>query len=203
MEDILLGQTSCVILSAGSSERMGQPKALLRFRNDELFIQKIIRTYIESGVKQIIVVVNIELFNLIRELLQPLSDNVEVIVNQFPERGRFFSLQLGVQNLKSGNYCFFQNIDNPFTSAEVLNLLNQFKKGADVILPVFQSKSGHPVLINPAVVQKIIVQSDTSIRIDQFLKSFAFKKIEIDENRILTNINSPEDFTEAGLGKIE
>jgi molybdopterin-guanine dinucleotide biosynthesis protein A len=59
------------------------------------------------------------------------------------------------------------------------------------------------VLINPVVVQKIIVQSDTSIRIDLFLKSFAYKKIEIDENRILTNINSPEDFTEAGLGKIE
>jgi len=199
----ILAQTSCIILSAGSSERMGEPKALLRFSEDEMFIQKITRTYVQSGVKQVIVVVNVDLYNSIHKLKIPLADEVDLIVNRYPEKGRFFSLQTGVHKLKPGNSCFFQNIDNPFTSAQVLTSLIQNKEGADVIIPVFQSESGHPVLINPAVAKKIIVQSDTAIRIDLFLKSFTFKKIEIDDNRILTNINSPEDFTEAGLGKIE
>jgi len=174
---------------------------LLEFSKGETFIQKITGTYVQCGVQQVIVVVNNELFHYIHEQKILLVPEIQLVINSFPERGRFFSLQKGVEKLDPGNYCFFQNIDNPFTSAEVLNLLNQFKKDADVILPVFQSKSGHPVLINPAVVQKIIIQSDTEIRIDQFLKSFEYKKIEITENRILTNINTPDDFSEAGLGK--
>ena len=203
MDRNLFGQTSCIILSAGSSERMGEPKALLKFSKDETFIQKITGTYAQCGVQQVIVVVNNELFHSIHEQKILLDPEVQLVINPFPERGRFFSLQKGAEKLDPGNYCFFQNIDNPFTSAEVLKLLFQFKKDADVIMPVFQAKSGHPVLISPEVAQKIITESDTEIRIDQFLKSFAYKKIEIAENRILTNINSPEDFTEAGLGKIE
>jgi CTP:molybdopterin cytidylyltransferase MocA len=203
MEDTIFGQTSCIILSAGNSERMGEPKALLKFSKDKTFIQKITGTYVQCGVRQVIVVVNKELYNTIQEREILLVPEVQLVINSFPEKGRFFSLQTGVHKLKPGNSCFFQNIDNPFTSDQVLISLIQNKEGASVIIPVFQSESGHPVLINPVVVQKIIVQSDTSIRIDLFLKSFAYKKIEIDENRILTNINSPEDFTEAGLGKIE
>lgn len=201
MKEFLFGQTSCIILSAGSSERMGEPKALLRFSEDELFIQKITRTYIQSGIKQVIVVVNTDLYSSILKLMIPLADEVELIVNHFPEKGRFYSLQTGVQKLKPGNSFFFQNIDNPFTSAEVLNSLIQCKQDADVIIPVFDFKSGHPVLFSSAVTQKIIDKSDSEIRIDHFLQTFATKKVEITENRILKNINTPQDFSEAGLGK--
>ncbi len=200
MEGNIFGQTSCIILAAGSSTRMGKSKALLKFSKDETFIQKITGTYVQSGVKQVIVVVNIELYNLILEQNIPLAKEVELVVNNFPEKGRFHSLQTGVQNLKTGNSCFFQNIDNPFTSAEVMKLLIQFINVADIIIPVYKSKSGHPVLFNLSVAEKIIVESDSEKRIDIFLKSFVNKKIEIAENRILTNINSPEDFAEAGLG---
>jgi len=199
VEDTIFGQTSCIILSAGSSERMGEPKALLKFSIDETFIQKITGTYVQCGVRQVIVVVNKELYNTIQEREILLVPEVQLVINSFPEKGRFYSLQTGAKKLKPGHSCFFQNIDNPFTSDEVLKSLFRSQKDADVIIPAYDGKSGHPVLINPAVVQKIIVQNDTSIRIDLFLKSFASKKIELDENRILTNINSPEDFMEAGL----
>lgn len=201
MKEFLFGQTSCIILSAGSSNRMGEPKALLSFDKQELFIQKITRTYIQSGVKQVIVVVNTDLHNSIHKLRIPLADEVELVVNYYPEKGRFYSLQTGVQKLKPNHSCFFQNIDNPFTSDEVLKSLFQYQKDADVIIPVYDDKSGHPVLFSSAVAQKIIDKSDPEIRIDHFLQTFATKKVEITENRILTNINSPEDFSEAGLGK--
>ena len=201
MKEFLFGQTSCIILSAGSSDRMGAPKALLSFDKQELFIQKITRTYIQSGVKQVIVVVNTDLYNSIHKLRIPLADEVELVVNRYPDKGRFYSLQAGVQKLKTGNSCFFQNIDNPFTSDEVLKSLFQCRKDADVIIPVYDAKSGHPVLFSSAVAQKIFDISDTEIRIDHFLQTFTTRKVEITENRILTNINSPEDYSEAGLGK--
>jgi len=200
MEGNIFGQTSCIILAAGRSTRMGESKALLKFSSDETFIQKITGTYVQSGVKQVIVVVNVELYNTIQEQQMPLSQEVELVVNSFPEKGRFYSLQTGIKNLKTGNSCFFQNIDNPFTTYEVLQLLIQNTAGSDVIIPEYQGKTGHPALFSNIVASKIIEAKESGARIDQFLKTFRVKMVEIDDNNILTNINSFEEYINAGLG---
>jgi CTP:molybdopterin cytidylyltransferase MocA len=200
MEGNIFGQTSCIILAAGSSTRMGKSKALLKFGKDETFIQKIIGTYVNSGIKQVIVVVNSELHNSILEHQIPLNQEVELVINPFPEKGRFYSLQTGVHKLRTGNSCFFQNIDNPFTSFQVLQSLIHSSTGSDVIIPEYQGKSGHPALFSNLVAGKIIAAKDSEVRIDQFLKTFRIKMVEIDDNNILTNINSYEEYIKAGLG---
>jgi molybdenum cofactor cytidylyltransferase len=199
MEVALFAQTSCIILSAGSSIRMGANKALLEFEADQNFIQKITETYLLAGIEQIIVVVNSKLFKLINESSLALSSKVKLIVNDKPELGRFYSLQTGVNLIPTGNYCFFQNIDNPFTSEALLRELIIHKDEADVILPTFQKKSGHPVLINPLVLREIYAGIDYDIRIDAFLKRFTEKRIETQDHRILLNINSKEDYLNAGF----
>ena len=202
MKEILFGTTSCIVLAAGSSERLGTPKALLHFTTKKTFIEKITETYVKCGIQQVIVVVNNAMYRSIQDQQICLAPEVQLVINPFPGKGRFYSLQTGVDKLKPGNYCFFQNIDNPFTSAEVLKSLIQNKNEADVIIPVFKSKSGHPVLISPAVARKISSISDSQIRIDTFLKTFATKNIEIADGRILININTPEDLAEAGFSGI-
>jgi molybdenum cofactor cytidylyltransferase len=189
---------SCIILSAGTSSRMGRHKALLKFDSKNTFLQKITETYLQVGIEQVIVVVNSELFKLISESSQLLSKQVKLVLNDKPELGRFYSLQTGVKLIPTGNYCFFQNIDNPLITVELLKELILHKAKADVILPTFQNKSGHPVLINPMVVQEINAGIDYEIRIDAFLKQFAEKKIEVFDPNIFININSPDDYRKAG-----
>jgi CTP:molybdopterin cytidylyltransferase MocA len=186
--------TSALILSAGNSERMGKHKALLKFDADRTFIQKITETFILSGIEQVVIVVNSELLELIKESNCILSEKVQLIVNEKPELGRFYSLQTGVKHLKPGNSCFFQNIDNPFTSETLLREMILHKNEADVIMPTFQNESGHPVLISPSVIEEIFKVQDYELRIDLFLKRFEIKKIEISDPNILVNINSPEDY---------
>jgi molybdenum cofactor cytidylyltransferase len=198
MKDVLFARTSCVILSAGSSVRMGTHKALLKFDSEQTFIQKITETYLLAGIDQVIVVVNSELFKLIRENSQALSTKVKLVINDKPELGRFYSLQTGVKLIPAGNSCFFQNIDNPFTSEELLKEMILHKAKAGVIIPIFQKKSGHPVLISPLVIQRIFEGIDYKIRIDTFLNQFTEKKIEVSEPKILLNINSPDDYLNAG-----
>jgi len=186
--------TSALILSAGNSERMGKHKALLKFDADRTFIQKITETFILSGIEQVVIVVNSELLELIKESNCILSEKVQLIVNEKPELGRFYSLQTGVKHLKPGNSCFFQNIDNPFTSETLLREMILHKNEADVIMPTFQNESGHPVLISPSVIEEIFKVQDYELRIDLFLKRFEIKKIETSDPNILVNINSPEDY---------
>ncbi|MDO9256134.1 MAG: NTP transferase domain-containing protein [Bacteroidales bacterium] len=195
MKEALFAQTSCIILAAGNSVRMGTDKALLKFNADQTFLQKISEAYLLAGIEQVIVVVNSELFILIRESNHNLSKKVLLVINDKPELGRFYSLQTGIKFLKPGNSCFFQNIDNPFTSEKLLCELIIFKDTADVIMPTYQKKSGHPVLISPLLAQEILRTYNSDLRIDLFLKQFEVKKTETIDPNILVNINSPEDYS--------
>lgn len=199
MQGDLYQQTSCVILSAGSSLRMGGHKALLPYDKDRNFIQKVTALYLEAGIEQLIVVVNAELMKLISRNQIALSEKVQLVVNEAPELGRFFSLQTGLRKVKPGNACFFQNIDNPFTSARVLQQLIRFKKEAEVLIPASGGKCGHPVLIMPQVVKAIISEPGSNLRIDSFLDGFTQLKVEVDDALILANINLPGDYREAGF----
>ncbi len=194
-----LPRASCIILSAGESLRMMQHKALLKFDAGTTFIHKITETYYLSGIEQLIVVLNEELYDLVINLAPSLPQKVQFVVNLYPERGRFFSLQTGLQLLNNGNYCFFQNIDNPFTSAGLLEMLYNHRDDAEVIIPSFENKPGHPVLLSPKVVQEICTTTDPGLRINDFLRQFHQQRIETPDNRILTNINSPEDYRNAGF----
>jgi molybdenum cofactor cytidylyltransferase len=199
MEGGIIAQTSCVILSAGNSVRMGTNKALLKFNAQNTFIQQITETYVLSGIEQIIVVVNGELFDLIKKSQIKLSPKVLLVINKSPELGRFYSLKTGIQHINQENFCFFQNIDNPYTSIEIIISLSNQKNKAEVIIPVFKQKAGHPVLINPLVTNKIRISTTTEIRIDEFLKQFDIKNIQSNDDCILSNINSPQDYLGAGF----
>jgi molybdenum cofactor cytidylyltransferase len=192
--------TSAIILSAGNSVRMGRNKALLKFDSERTFIQKITETYLQAGIEQVSVVVNKELLKLLNESNPSLFEKILFVINDKPELGRFYSLQTGIKHIKTGNSCFFQNIDNPYTSEVLLRELIIHKDKADVLLPIFQNKTGHPVLISPQIVQGIKAVRDYETRIDEFLKQFTEKRIGISDQRILININSPEEYMNAGFG---
>jgi molybdenum cofactor cytidylyltransferase len=199
MKQDLFAQTSCILLSAGSSVRMGESKALLKFDEQTTFIQQITQTYKHAGLQQILIVVNSSLFDAIREREIFLFKDIQLVINNHPEQGRFYSLQTGVQHLKKGNFCFFQNIDNPFTSAECLLSLIKFKNDSDVIIPAFRGKSGHPVLFSPFIAAEIMRTNLLDQRIDQFLTMFKVMKVETSDRNILANINSQDDYLAAGF----
>ena len=49
-----------VVLSAGMSTRMGQPKALLPVSDTDTFLTRIVRTFLEAGVDDVVVVLGHE-----------------------------------------------------------------------------------------------------------------------------------------------
>lgn len=200
MKKALFAQTSCIILSAGSSTRMGAHKALLKFDAEKTFIEKITETYKLAGIEQVIIVVNAELSKLVSKSSLEFSEKVKLVVNDKPELGRFYSFQTGVKHLNIGNSFFFQNIDNPFTTKELLNKLIIYKDKADVIIPIFREKTGHPVLLSKIVASDILQYANTELRIDEFLRKYETIKVESADYCILANINSLADMVAARLG---
>ncbi|NTW23234.1 MAG: NTP transferase domain-containing protein [Lentimicrobium sp.] len=174
---------------------MGRHKALLPFGDHNVtFLERIVNVYMEANVNQIVVVVNQELFNLMKSEKLYIPEKVSVIVNRHPETGRFHSLKTGLECIAEGDSVFFQNVDNPFVSEDVLNLLFESRDLAGVILPVFSGRSGHPVLLSPEVCKSIRSTKVQGERIDLFLQQFALCKVETNDARILVNINTEYDY---------
>ncbi len=186
---------SCIILSAGSSGRMGRHKALLPFGDQKIcFLEKLIHAYTESGIDKIVVVVNEELQGLINEHNLKLPDNVLVVVNLHPELGRFHSLKTGLKYITKESFVFIQNADNPFIDSAILGKMIDARDQAGTVVPVSCGKAGHPVLIPPDVCESITRSESLETRIDSFLKDFPSSKIEVNDPGILVNINTQEDY---------
>ncbi|MBI5857695.1 MAG: NTP transferase domain-containing protein [Sphingobacteriales bacterium] len=184
---------SVILLAAGNSARMNRPKPFLPFDEKENFVDKITGTYISAGIKDLILVVSPAIEDEIRQTMgkkypgQP----VEIVVNSFPERNRFYSLQLGLQKTSS-SFCFIQNIDNPFVAEELLAEMIKLKRPGTYVVPVNNNQKGHPVLVSAEVMNHCRWLDGYDYNIREELMNFEEIKMDWPDEKILTNINTTE-----------
>lgn len=183
-------RTSVVILAAGNSERMGEPKHSLLFTEGKTFLEHIISVYQRFGVTEIIIVVN-ENTNIFPEMFFK-PEGIQIVMNEHLDLGRFHSVRLGLQYAK--NDAFIQNVDNPFVNA---GLLLELKKGignAEFAVPIYNKKGGHPILLSSKAVEKIKTDISEEKNLKEFLKSLDRKDVIVKDPYINVNINTPEDY---------
>ncbi|MEI8280728.1 MAG: NTP transferase domain-containing protein [Bacteroidota bacterium] len=181
---------ACIILSGGLSERMGSHKALLSYADQENFLQHIIRVYSTVGINNIVVVLNP---NIDFDQLSIDNSPVTTVINSFPERGRLYSLQLGLSVASSVSHCFIQNIDNPFVNNDLLNQLYNFRSEADCIKPSYLDQGGHPILISSKIVSHILDLKSYTSTLREVLSNFNNKKIQANKDCVV-NMNSMNDY---------
>lgn len=185
---LLNDNISCIILSGGLSLRMHAHKALLRFSETENFLQHIINVYKNAGIQNIIVVKNANIS------LAGLDTDVQAIENASPEKGRLFSIRLGLTATRGSKYCFVHNIDNPFVTEELLEDLYAARESADYISPEYDHKGGHPILISKPVINKILGITRYDIPVNEFLGMFIRRRLAVMDESCLVNINEPSDY---------
>src|ERR1017187_1776004 len=100
-----------LILAGGHSSRMEYPKAFLK--NGESFqLENIIDEY-RFITDEIYVTINHEFSsNEWKPYLDKITKKAHIIINHSPEKGRFFSIRLGMLNLPDKRYYFVHNVDN-------------------------------------------------------------------------------------------
>jgi len=184
-----------LILAAGFSGRMGIPKLSLRFDENRTFVTKIIQAYQSAGCNKIVVVVNRqgrEYLN--RQRAFSAGSNITVILNASPELERFYSLQTGLKMLNDGKPVFIQNIDNPFIEPALLHrLADVFDPGAFVV-PVYNKRGGHPVLLSGKIVSDLVASTDYRQNLRDFLQAYPKINCPVRDEKILVNINSLKEY---------
>ncbi len=187
---VISKETACIILAGGISQRMGAHKALLPYLNGENFLQHIIRIYHEAGIYKIVVVLNAKIDLPANKANQ---GEIKIIKNSFTEKGRIYSLQLGLAAENKLSYCFIQNIDNPFVTKKIIYDLYKSREKADYVCPVFANRGGHPIIISSKIIEHVLNLRTYESTLREVLAKFNRFDIDADE-KCLLNINSPAEY---------
>jgi len=185
---------SAIVLAAGNSGRMGRLKAFLPFDDKQCFLEKIIVEFLTFGVQKLVVVLNMEGIKAFEKLSSPQTGQVQTVLNLFPERERFYSIQTALKALGKTQPVFIHNVDNPFVNREVLKGLSEANKKNSYVVPFFQNEGGHPILLSGEIVNDIVSAVDYSFNFRIFLQSYSKIKVPVNDNHILSNINTPEEY---------
>lgn len=192
-QEILKRETGTVILAAGNSERMGSCKFLLQLKNGKSFLKNIIDAFSGAGFQKISVVTQQKYLQDVQQACKGASMEIQFAVNNHPEKERFYSLQLGLRMMPDIEFCFIHNADSPFIDEAVLNSLFAHRREADVIIPEFNNKGGHPVLINRNVIDQLISLPENTILRDA-LMNFRRAKVRMKNRLVTVDIDTPEDY---------
>lgn len=186
---------SVIILSSGNSTRMNTPKAFLMFDNSKTFLEKIIETYIESGILNIILVVNPGLYGRASSMLSKykVRSNVKLIPNRFSDLGRFYSIRLGLFNCDTP-HTFLQNIDNPFISANLIEEMTRLSSNSNYVVPAYKNQEAHPILISKKIIDSIVTTKGVNYHLKTMLQSFPKSVLDWNDKNILLNINTVDEY---------
>ncbi|MBC8527123.1 MAG: NTP transferase domain-containing protein [Candidatus Cloacimonetes bacterium] len=153
-----------IILAAGYSSRMSEFKPLAKYK-DEYFIVTILKK-LSFFCEKIFIITgfNAELLeNEIKNTLKEtdLLKKISFVFNPNFSKGMFSSVQTAAKELLNianhYDYVLLHLVDQPQISLTVYELLVKSSQQSEntVIIPSFQHKSGHPILLKKPILQKI------------------------------------------------
>lgn len=139
---------TCVLLSAGLSERFGSPKALAKLHN-ETVIERLLKMLDKTQVSEIIVVLG-AYADQIKPLLLD-HTKVRFVYNKDYNFGQTSSFKAGVEDVLSDvRGIMLLPVDYPLISADTINALIRcfLEDNPRILIPTFEGKKGHPPLFS-------------------------------------------------------
>ena len=204
-------QIDAVLLAAGESTRMGQPKAVLPWAGRPLLVYQI-EQLLASPVGRVAVVLGHRAADL-RPLL-PVDPRLTVVENRQYRSGKVSSIVAGLRALASqlggdranqtGRHVLILGVDQPrpaqlITQVAAAHLASQLGGGAPVTVAGYGGRRGHPVLFAPALRDELfgIDEATQGLRAVLQRHRAEVRVCETGSPLALANLNTPEDYEAA------
>lgn len=205
MKEISLPFISGILLAAGLSKRMGQPKQLLPF-GESTIVETVVDNMLDAKFGEVIVVVG----HCAKQVQDILGERpVKIVFNPDYREGMLTSAQTGIRSLnfenvknKSDRDAFsLMLVDQPFITSElidkVIDAYAQIDKG--IALPSYNYKRGHPVIFHHRYADDILALDAESGGVRSLFKSHSKEiyYVSVDTDDILRDIDYREDYERA------
>src|SRR5262245_61507666 len=142
-----------VVLAAGRSTRMGRAKATLPIDDRDTFLSRIVRTLLDAGVDDVVVVLGHEA-ETVAATFAVSGLPARFALNTDYDRGQLSSLQIGLAVVDRPGVmaALVTLVDVPLVSAEtVRRVIERYRHTrARIVRPANGDRHGHPLLIDRA-----------------------------------------------------
>ena len=194
MEQRVNESIGAVILAAGASNRMGEPKQLLRLGGKTL-LEQVLDSARSAAVDEIVVVLGAAAENIRQQV--DLS-KTKVVINSSYQQGMGTSLGAGLAALDPAiNAVLILLGDQPFVRPATLDrICEEYRRShAQIVIPLYKGFRGNPVLLDRSVFPEVMALSgDVGCRAIFGDHLEGIVKLPVDDVGILLDIDSKADF---------
>ena len=189
---------SAIILAAGESKRMGQPKMLLPWGKTTV-LGHVIATFQKAGIQDIVVVVGGARAQ-VEEILKQSAARA-IFNEQYAKGGMLVSLQRGLEaQLQPTQAALIALGDQPQIQERTVDLISEaFESSTSrLILPSFRLRRGHPWLVERSLWREVLeIPPERSPR--DFLNAHAdeIQYVQVDNASILADLDTMEEYRKA------
>lgn len=186
-----------LILAAGKSTRMGQPKALLRC-GDRRFVSQLAMTFRSAGLDDVIVVSGPDAATMARVLSDDGAD-ARVIENRYRDSGQLSSLLAGLDLVdRPGVEAVVVGlVDAPLVRSDTVRaIVDAWRRtGAPIVRPAAGERHGHPVLFGRPVFGDLR-RADPSAGAREVVRARRAEAVDVpvDDPGAFDDIDTPDDY---------
>lgn len=190
-----------IVLAAGKSTRMGRSKATLQLDGRDTFLTRIVRTFADAGVEDVVVVVGHDADAIVASFAgaDDIASRARFVDNPDYEQGQLSSLLAGLRVVdRPGVVAVLVTlVDVPLVSAATVRaVIDRYRRTqAPIVRPVRGDQHGHPVLIdrklfealrhaNPATGAKPVIRANVSLAGD----------VVVDDTGAFADADTPDDY---------
>ncbi len=199
---IAKSQMAGIVLSAGASERMGSPKALLVLPNGKTLIESQVIAMREGGCDKIFVVV------------QPTSEveaktrgfiSADFVKNERWTAGQFSSIVAGLSfafGLADSNFvgALIMPVDAVGVSTETISAVIEtaaINTHASAVVPEYAERKGHPIFVSREFGSRMIAMDANQSRMDVLLSTEKHViRMPVNDKYSVNNVNTIEEWKE-------
>ena len=187
-----------IVLAAGRSSRMGRAKATLPAGDGHTFLTRIVQTFLDAGVDDVIVVVGHDA-ELIASSFSRSGLPARFVVNREYDRGQLSSLLagLGVVDRPGVSAALVTLVDVPLVSAATVRAVVESYRmtQAPIVRPTSGDRHGHPLLIDRSLFDALRA-ADPSAGAKPVVRAHATAKgdIPIADEGAFTDVDTEEDY---------
>lgn len=193
-----------IVLAAGKSTRMGTPKASLALtpgptaEGGDTFLTRIVRTCLDAGVDDVVIVVGHEAESVVREFTRS-GLPARFVENAGYETGQLSSLLAGLRLVDRPGVVatLVTLVDVPFVSpATVRAVIDRYNHThAAVVRPTRGPDHGHPLLIDRSLFD-VLRRADPGEGAKPVVRAHATSEgdVEVDDVGAFTDIDTPADY---------
>jgi len=193
---MIMNRIGAVILAAGLSRRMGEPKLILPWGEGQTVISHVVGVLHEAGASPIVVVTG----GAHTEILETLYGHPAVCVKnpQFENESMLTTFQVGLAAMPADvSACLVVLGDQPQMELDTVRRLMDVyqEKQPLLVVPSYQMRRGHPWVIARGF-WDVIAGLPSSVTMREFLSAHAHQILyfETDSDSILRDVDTREDY---------